>query len=134
MKQYTSRELSEKLVKLGCKSQSGLCYFSYDTEGLEWFGPQFEIEAKRVGYCHEIQAFEFEDFCGTHAQARENCRIIWPDTNEDGTLSIKYIMNNPKKTAVLHWEYHRHKMVDSEDWLKYLEKVIENLTPEEPTH
>ena len=123
MKQYTSRELSEKLVKLGCKSQSGKYWGSWDVP----------FQFRTDGVDRELPkrpAFEFEDFCGTHEQAHINIGLlifyIQNKRNKvvrDGGLVIlsgKILASEPMSGHDLVLE-----MIKSGDWLKYLEKVME---------
>lgn len=98
MKQYTSRELSERLVKLGCKSQSGFYYLQGRTKPVSrWLDEEF---------LHPIvPAFEFEDFCGTHDQAEENRAVLrdW--------FSVHECLDS----------------LGSNNWLKYLEEVLADI-------
>lgn len=159
MKQYTSRELSERLVKLGCKSQSGMHYYRLcplDRERLS-LEKQYFLSCPSlpeiVRYSEKgVESFEFEDFCGTHQQAKENLRCITKEAREISgynllfksvvfqTLSIKeyndlenkngareYLpfyegQDETKKTKQL-----KFKLINSKDWLKELEKVMEEI-------
>lgn len=104
MKQYTSRELSEKLVKLGCKSQSTFSWFyPLYGKGCVLYENTYAEDAFREGD-EIIPAFEFEDFCGTHEQARENLRNLIGSKNDINTKVEFFFADN---------------------WLKYLEKVME---------
>lgn len=92
---FTSLELSKKLVVLGCKS----CverekYYFIHSEELDSEGEQkFEAYPK----------FTLEDFVGTHEQAKENTRLLFEDP----------------------WSTKRYEMIDSDDWRDYLEKAVE---------
>ena len=156
MKQYTSRELSEKLVKLGCKSQSRMHYYRHtplDRERLSLEDQYFlscPSLSKIVRYSEEgVESFEFEDFCGTHQQAKENLRCITKEAREISgynllfksvviqTLSVKEYNNLKNKSGVEYLPFYegqdetkktkelKFKLINSKDWLKELEKVME---------
>lgn len=109
MKQYTSRELSEKLVKLGCKSQSGF-YYNIAIGYQDIQKPFHESELRILGWIYPhrdlIPAFEFEDFCGTHEQVKDNLHKV--------SLAVAAL-----------WHEIYDGMLKSSDWIKYLEKVME---------
>lgn len=123
MKQYTSRELSEKLVKLGCKSQSTFSWFyPLYGKGCVLYENTYAEDAFREGD-EIIPAFEFEDFCGTHEQARENRKLIWGAH----LLTYTYQASDEIKIQISKksFEHEAELMIRSNDWLKYLEKVME---------
>lgn len=107
---FAPKELCKKLIKMGCKSD----HFGYQNDRLIHYsnGPRELLLFGEI-----IPAFTLEDFVGTHEQAKENAKIVWGD---DG----KYRMNNPKKEWVLVYDFHRHKIIDSDDWTKYLKETI----------
>lgn len=64
---FIDKKTCEKLLALGCKSESGFYYNYYD--GGECTNP---VRDKR-----EVQAFTPYDFLSDSKQAFENCRIVF---------------------------------------------------------
>lgn len=126
MKQYTSRELSEKLVKLGCKSQSGIIWANYgdgswSSKPVRWHG---EYEP--------LPAFEFEDFCGTHEQAHINLGLlIFYIQNKRNKIERKgnqvIVSGRILTSEPMSGEELFLKIIHSKDWLRELETLMEEI-------
>lgn len=67
---FLPRDICEKLVEKGCKSESGLWYLS-TLPGVHYI---WLDEDKYHPIC---QAFIFQDFCGISEQARKNSKILF---------------------------------------------------------
>lgn len=121
MKQYTSRELSEKLVKLGCKSQSGMTWIYQNYENPIMGGKVYSAEPWHTEPENELDlpAFEFEDFCGTHRQALLNLTII---------AHAIINKNNPNKVKDKIAELFEGLLTTmgwKKNWLSFLEETME---------
>ena len=139
MKQYTSRELSEKLVKLGCKSHSRFyygCSFNIFKEAIwdkrpQYGDPLFKSGITRENTINSVPAFEFEDFCGTHEQAHINTGLlifyIQNKRNSFRREGDQVIVSGRVAIRPMTGEELVLEMIRSEDWLKYLEKVMEEV-------
>lgn len=64
---FFTKETSEKLAKLGCKSESNEFGWREDNDNEP--------------------AFAESDFLSTSEQAKENCRIVWNEVPYMGTLN-----------------------------------------------
>lgn len=98
---FTSLELSKKLVALGCVSQSKYVWIDSDIEF-----PISIFAVMAFNYQEDATftpAFCLEDFVGTHEQAKENAKKVFEDP----------------------WSTQRYEMIDSNDWRDYLEKAVE---------
>lgn len=73
---FFSKELSEQLTSMGCKSESG-CWFRED--GSIYGDP----ECPDPNYKESLAAFHPWDFLGPSAQARANARIVWGEDDVD---------------------------------------------------
>jgi hypothetical protein len=122
---FTDKNLSEKLVKLGCKSQSFLFWFS--KIGLEFRQGVTQEEVEKVG-ADMLPAFSLEDFVGPHKEAWKNGAILVPywfspdvacfETIESNVKNFKsYLASMTNKL--------RHILIDSPDWLTYLREAVE---------
>ncbi len=116
---FFSRELSERLASLGCKSESGYFWVlhSYSNTWVLHHGADIGAE-----HLTELKIFAFyqKDFTGCHPQARENAKIAWGKFNVVfGACHI--CINNKLEPAYL---YHRKKMIDAPDAEKYLEETM----------
>lgn len=117
---FFSLETCKKLLELGCKSESGFSYFSYDSKGFEWYGPFLEEDV----FFHKLPAFSQNDLTGCHEQAREN-RFKWK-------VSIKSF--NSKCFDRFHFYYKEcrlpssdalaHAMIDAPDAEEYLKETL----------
>lgn len=109
---FFSRELSEKLQAMGCKSESGFRYtLKPDGDGhlvmtLSYWGWLLIPKG-------DSPAFYQNDFTGCHKQAWKNAKIAW-DNPGDGDLG-----NNPDGPDIF-----RHNMIDSDDAEKFLEEFF----------
>lgn len=70
---FASKELSERLDKLGCVSVSPMVYYQHETEGL------CLMTGTPLDGCRLLSAFCLEDFLGSHPEAVENCKRVWGD-------------------------------------------------------
>ncbi len=117
---FLPENLCKKLIKMGCISE---CQFF-------WYGGNSPAHLGDSNFANHPEAFCLEDFVGIHEQAKENARIVWGNAiNEDNISdpfpSIEVVTDEggyyfEAKSCDLH----RHAMIDSEDWVEYLEKFI----------
>lgn len=101
---FVPPDLCQKLIKLGCESDSKFWYvrnIENKTEFLEpaAYAPDGPFETVKHNFC---PAFSLEDFVGTHSNAHVNVLIIWPDES-----------------------WRRHAIIDSHDWVEYLREQLE---------
>jgi hypothetical protein len=107
---FFSKDLSDKLTKLGCKSESEF-HFAL---GSPMRGLFHANECQMRSLYIEHSAFTESDFLGTSEQAKENCRLVWGG-EETGSDYNNFFGHN----VTAHW-HHRHAMLDSEDSEKYI--------------
>ena len=107
---FCPKDLCEKLVKMGCKSESGDVYSCEAKEILSGCTP-----------CENCTpAFTLEDVVANTEQAKENARIVWGDSaqpmvvsREERDFLIKVLVDDK-----------RHKMIDAPDPWKFLEETM----------
>lgn len=125
---FFPRELCEHLAAMGCKSESGFYYKTFENGKIM---PGFGICFSGVGCKQHPPAFSQNDFTGCHSQARENAKIVWGN----GAVCDKCgrWMSQPcpwdrngthQGDFIGAMKYHRHKMIDAPDAAKYLEETI----------
>lgn len=103
---FTSLELSKKLVALGCKSCS------------EWWPEEYVFKGEE-----RIPAFCLEDFVGTHEQAWENSKKVFGDVITCGCTCCGY-----EYGSRIAWEAGICAMIQSGDWRASLEKAVDLMT------
>ena len=116
---YLPKNISEKLHKLGCVSESGFCYAYWDSpegssEDLEIF-PVKEVSGDLIGVC---PAFIFQDLLNP-----ENAKKIWGEGFMHGSSQI----DHEGDCAEIKWQYYRHKLIDlypDGDWLGVVKEFI----------
>lgn len=99
---FAPKELCKKLEGMGCKSESDFYYSRYEPQMTE----PFYKDSRTEHIARLFYAFTIEDFIGTHEQAKENARIVWGLQWPETYMSC------------------RHDMIDSADWVKYLEETM----------
>ena len=118
---FLPKHISEKLIAMGCKSEGGFGY-----GGLEPGHADIPVH-----FLDDVSAFSLEDIVGTNSQAKENCKIIWGDkscfTGDSGVIEYQYSCpvcsgNEEVQEAYI---YHRHALIDSSDWVKYIGEALE---------
>lgn len=119
---FLPKNICEKLVKIGLKSESGFYWGGFYGEGP--YGP-FKGEPKFSSNEKSTPAFTLEDFVSTDEYAKENCRRLWPDKSEDGKILIKYRMNTPKRESVSHSDFFRQEIIKSKDWVEFIAETVE---------
>ena len=103
---FTSLELSEKLIKMGCKSISEFVYF------LKKDKPEPSSYCSASAIKKSISCFCLEDFLGSHPTALENCKIIgrYAPLGEGGDRVNEL----------------RHAIVDhTAGWVDFLQRAVE---------
>lgn len=116
---FFSRETSERLEKLGCKSESR---HYYDCNG----------ETRQLGHrCTKAQCKSLHtdtswqnDLTGCHPQARENARLVWGYKLVFGGVDCLIFEEYEDSGYIPAWQYHRHAMIDAPDAEKYLEETL----------
>ncbi len=119
---FYSRELSQKLQDMGCKSESGFLF-----SPKEWGYPDYDsysidlADIKRRISLGCVQAFTPYDFCGPSETARKNAEMVFgsgkliehqtwegPVKNYDWGIfdGVPTISGGPK------WKMLRHRMID----------------------
>ena len=109
MKLYTPLEMSEKLVKLGCVSQSGMFHDGKGGVTHKW------VFNEKDSVIENMPAFEFEDFAGPRIHAIENAKKVWGEEKfyqsglPDGSFSFYMGIT---------WEINREKICRTENWVE----------------
>jgi len=114
---FFSRQMSERLAKLGCKSESRFQWHVGCRH--EGFGPFYEERRFKLG-CRTLAAFFQNDLTGCSEQARENAMIVWGSFNVSGECPC-CCNDNP---TIPSFARHRHAMLDAPDAEKYLEETL----------
>ena len=99
---FTPKKLCEKLVKMGCKSDTNIRFYKCDPDPIRGV---------------QIPAFTLEDFVANTEQARENAKIVWP-----GVTAVD--ANDPLEGNLSAWALNRHAMIDADDPWKFLESTM----------
>ena len=99
-----SRELCEKLQKLGCKGESDLGFVEYNGNWFPAYMASDEDNRKL------IPVFSQNDFTGCHEQAKDNAKIVWGN-GESGVWRHEYIRL-------------RHAMIEAPDAEEYLKETM----------
>lgn len=111
---FFSRELCEKLQKLGCKSEE---------PSFWWTTYPYPISTdacRKVKEYMGFKAFFQNDFTGCHEQALENAKIVWSDEmliTEDSYTGVSNFSSE-------RWHWCRHSMIDSTDAEEYLKETM----------
>lgn len=113
---FTSKKLSEKLVMMGCKPHPEYLL------GYGIFEPNYTDCP--TSYMNDIPAFCLEDFVGTHEQAKENAKIAWGDSEFEGLQDFGCVGCNEGACGESFAWHQRHAIIDSEDWISYLEETM----------
>lgn len=102
---FLPRDICEKLVEKGCKSESGLWYLS-TLPGVHYI---WLDEDKYHPIC---QAFIFQDFCGISEQSKINRQILWPNFDING--------------AGCEWEDKLFDMLKMtwDEWVEFMRKTL----------
>ena len=107
---FLDLETSKRLVEMGCRGTADFWYLkSLETNEYEeraYYAPDGQDRSK-----YACPAFTLEDLVGTHAQARENARLVWGGGG----------MADPSGWPHLR---HRHAMIDASDWREYLRNSL----------
>lgn len=118
MTQFAPKELCEKLQAMGCKSESDFIWAPQKSPA----GSIDYILIYRFGESSMTAALTQNDFTGATDQARQNAKIVWGESSYNG---VKYLTDDNYSTdCMTNVESHRHAMIDSKDWVKYLEQTM----------
>lgn len=118
MSKFAPIDLCKKLVELGCRSDSGFVYppgRDKPTDDDKWWSWDSNYP--------NTTAFYQNDFTGCHEQARENAKLVWPGSRDNPDYG-EYYENHDQQ---------RHEMIDSDDWVKFLENTLQTKALDELT-
>lgn len=121
MKQYASKELSERLYKLNCRSQSGFYYDLPSSTKLEAWS-----DFPRKDFKKQIPKFEFEDFCSTSDFAEINVRILLDRVKNRINELPSGFQFYYKRIGMTPIKAFMHAILDSANgnWIAFIEKVL----------
>lgn len=109
---FYSKETSEKLVGLGCTSQSGM-YWAQKHHSDEWMITPIPLGTHTPAFC-------IADFLSSEEYAIENAKKLFdsagPYSEWTGTQYIK----------IKAYYHYRHELLDSPDQLKFIEDFLTN--------
>jgi len=131
---FAPRELCEKLEKLGCKSENDFVYVCGKKLKNKvvidaWI---LFLKDSAIYMDRKITAFSQNDFTGCHKKARENAKLVWGNDNVCKECGSEFQYDYEKGKAcsrcgdkrVFRFEFYRYKMIDSEDWIKFIEDSL----------
>ena len=112
---YLERKYCKQLLALGCESESGVCWTNDDDFDC------FHRNLTHNGDERDTPAFTLEDILNP-----ENAIKIFGKRDNKGCPVCGE--GCPTEAFV----YHRHSIIDVEDWTEYLKKFLEERKPHEP--
>jgi len=131
---FAPLELCKNLVELGCKSESQFTWdINQDPEDPAWPILEPERAKKLLKEKVLVPAFEQNDFTGSNEQAIENAKLVWGDKKVPVRAEISLFKKgnlcilpgeNERSAYLLAFVYGRHEMIDSDDWVKFLEESL----------
>ena len=137
---FYSRELCEKLQKLGCVSESGFVWrfqqggVLRDAAGgqLDIIGDEWELVYRYSKNVFDIPAFTNLDFLDTTEQAKNNIEKIFPDNGlcwhcgeiENHSYHEGHDISEPACYFQSRPEGARHAMLDSPDGEEYIARSL----------
>jgi len=148
---YAPRELCEKLQKMGCKSENwpSHTYMLFkptknETADERWrdsddfcnseISPTDSMRLSGYRLYKELPKFSQNDFTGCHEQAMKNAKLIFPVSyvcskcglpfDQKVTDDLPCLPTGNHSFATSERFYARHAMIDSDDWVKFLEESL----------
>lgn len=124
---FLPKNICEKLVKIGCKTD-GFAYYGSPPNfpnGVILYKKDFQPDDYLENIPYLIPAFTLEDFVGTHEQAKENRKIIFPDKF---CIDCNKIAEQDCKAFHLRQEgdyYFLNEIVNSKDWVEFISEVVD---------
>ena len=112
---FASKDLCEKLVKMGCKSEARFGWGPYKEPICLGDATFTMIHSMEI-----VPAFTLEDFVANTEQARENARIVWGTKDMTPSGYRGQIVSE----SWLSYNVNRHAMIDAPDPWKFLEETM----------
>jgi len=123
---FFSRELCEKLQKLGCKSENWFYWNVPMSQSI--LRPSYLPNS--TGRTDAIPAFSQNDFTGCHEQAWQNAEIVWGnyDVKQHDFCCHGANFSCGESREVLHWGWkdNRKMMIDADDAEEFLKRTMQN--------